>query len=391
MIWKKRQPEAKTALILSGGGARAAYQVGVLKAVADILPKNTANPFPILCGTSAGAINASALAIYSRNFREAMWRLNHVWRNFHVHQVFRSDSLGLMGSGLHWLTAMMVGGLGRYNPSYLLDRTPLYGLLARYLPMERISEAIDKELVHAISITASSYTSGYSTAFYQGAEAIEPWQRMRRIGVPTELNHDHLMASSAIPFVFGAIRMGGEYYGDGSMRQTAPISPALHLGASRLFVIGVKPQERLPAAKAEPEYPSLAQVAGHVLNSIFLDNMETDLERLQRINRTISNIPDRHLPENSTTLRKVEVFSIAPSQQLDVIALRYADRMPRAVRYFLRGLGASHHSGSNLLSYLLFEKEYTRELIALGYGDTMRRKDEVVHFFAPLIQKHTPN
>ncbi len=381
MIWPRKVPApGKTALILSGGGARAAYQVGVVKALSELLPKDASSPFQIICGTSAGAINATALAIYGTNFREAAWRLGHVWRNFHVHHVFRADTLGVVTSGAHWLAAMSLGGLGRYNPSSLLDRAPLYELLERYLPLERIQESIDTGVLHALSLTASSYTTGHSVAFFQGAADIEPWQRLRRLGVPTRMQHDHLMASSAIPFVFAAVRLGNEYFGDGSMRQTAPISPALHLGASRLFVIGVKGEEYPPDDDQEPQYPSLAQVAGHALNSIFLDNMETDLERLRRINRTISQIPARHLPESSTMLRKVDVFSISPSHNLDAIAERHASLMPRPVRFLLRGLGVSHRSGANLLSYLLFEREYCRELMALGYGDTLHRKEEILEF-----------
>lgn len=380
MMWRKQAAPGKTALILSGGGARAAYQVGVIKALAELLPKNAANPFPILCGTSAGAINATALAVYSDNFREAAWRLGHVWRNFHVDQVFRADSFGLIASGLHWLAALSLGGLGKYNPSALLDRDPLYELLEKYLDLTRIQEAIEHGNLHALSITASSYTTGHSVAFFQGREEIEPWQRSRRWGVPCNIEFDHLMASSAIPFVFGAIRLGNEYFGDGSMRQTAPISPALHLGADRLFVIGVKSEESVAVPDSEPTYPSMAQIAGHVLNSIFLDNVETDLERLRRINRTLSQIPPRHRPENSVTLRKAEVFSISPSRNLDAIAVRYSTLLPRPLRFLLRGMGVSHRSGANLLSYLLFEREYCRELMALGYGDTLQRKHEILEF-----------
>lgn len=377
----KETPAGKTALILSGGGARAAYQVGVVKALADLLPKDTPNPFPILCGTSAGAINAAALAVFGHNFREAAWRLGHIWRNFHVHHVFRADALGLLASGAHWLTALALGGLGEYNPSSLLDRQPLYELLAKYLPLERINQVIDAGLLHAISVTASSYTTGNAVAFYQGVPGIEPWQRTRRAGQPATLTHDHLMASSAIPFIFAAVQVGNQFFGDGSMRQTAPISPALHLGADRLFVIGVKAEDNDVRNDQPPDYPSLAQTVGHVLNSIFLDNVDNDLERLRRINRTISQIPDKALLEGGVKLRKIDVLAISPSRPIDAIANRHRALMPRAARFLLRGLGVSHRNGANLLSYLLFEREYCRELMALGYGDTMRRKREILEFF----------
>jgi len=381
MLWNKSKPvKHKAALILSGGGARAAYQVGVLKAIAEIMPKDTQNPFPILCGTSAGAINATAMAIYSAKFREAVWRLVHVWGNFHVPQVFRSDFVGLGGVSARWFASMVLGGLGKYNPTALLDRSPLRRLLGDYLPMEQIQMAIDQGHIDALSITASSYNTGHSVAFFQGADFIDEWARARRRGTRTTLTLDHLMASSAIPFVFSARKIGDEYFGDGTMRQTAPLSPALHLGADRLFVIGVRHEGDDEVEWHPDKELSLGQLAGHVLDSIFLDNVDMDVERMLRINKTFSQIPDRHIPDDSATLRQVGILDISPSRDLYKIADKHAHLMPRAVRFFLRGLGVSKQHGSNLLSYLLFEKEYCRELIALGYGDALHRKDEIYEF-----------
>lgn len=371
----------KTALILSGGGARGAYQVGVLKALADILPKRSPIPFPIICGTSAGGINAAALAIYAPQFREAVSRMVHVWGNFRVGEVFRADARGLAHGGLHWLLALTLGGLGKHNPTALLDRAPLVKLLNHYLPFERIQESIDHGFIQAVSISASSYTTGNSVAFFQGAPNIEDWHRPNRRGARTLIGVDHLLASSAIPFVFGAERIGSEYFGDGSMRQTAPVSPALHLGADRLFVIGVKRSNGvLPAPDAVPQYPSLAEIAGHVLDSIFLDNVEMDLDRLQRINEAFSTIPIQHHPDEKSSVRPVAMLSISPSRDPLEIAKEYAHLMPRAVRILLRGVGVSGARGSNLLSYLLFEKAYCRELINMGYGDTMQRREDIVEF-----------
>jgi NTE family protein len=368
-------------LIMSGGGARAAYQVGVLKAIAELLPHGTPNPFPVICGTSAGAINAAALAIYARNYDEAVRRLNFVWRNFRVHQVFRADALGILVTGLRWLAASLLGGLGRRNPQALLDRAPLRRLLDSTLPCERIQDAIDAGLLRALSVTASGYDSGESITFYQGVDTIAPWRRARRYGVAARITIDHLMASSAIPFLFGAVRIHREYFGDGSMRQIAPISPALHLGAERVLVIGVRQEPGAQAPRTEAaEYPSLAQIAGHVLNSIFLDSLEADLERLQRINKTVSLLSPQQLKEGGVTLRKVEVLVISPSQDIGRIAAKHAHHLPRAVRFLLRGLGATGRSGANLLSYLLFEKPYCRELIALGYADAMQRRQEILEF-----------
>ena len=371
----------KVGLILAGGGARAAYQVGVLKAVAEMLPPDCPNPFPILSGTSAGAINATTLAIYATRFHEGVRRLVHVWQNFHVDQVFRADAPGVLANGLRWFAAMMAAGLGRRNPHALLDRAPLRRLLYRTMPLARIQEAINAGALHALSITASGYGSGQSVSFFQGAPSLATWKRARRVGSAANITLDHLMASSAIPFVFAAVKINREYFGDGSMRQMAPISSALHLGADRVLVVGVRQEDSSAAARVEAdEYPSIAQIAGHVLNSIFLDSLEADLERLQRINKTIRLIPAHHLRESGVTLRNVDVLVISPSEDLEKIAARHAHRLPRSIRFLLRGLGAFNRNGSNLISYLLFEKPYCRELINLGYQDAMHRREEILRF-----------
>ena len=366
-------------LVMAGGGARAAYQVGVVKAIAEMLPEGSPNPFPILCGTSAGAINATALAIYARQFHTGVHRLNYVWRNFRVDRVYRSDARGVMKTGAHWLAAFLASGLGKYNPQALLDRAPLRALLEQTLPCDEIQASIDAGALRALSITCSGYTSGQSVTFYQGVDTLASWKRARRVGAAAQITIDHLMASSAIPFVFEAVRIHREYFGDGSMRQEAPVSPALHLGADRVLVIGVR--QDVPVTPRTPaEYPTLARIAGHVLNSIFLDALEADVERLQRINKTISLIPEAHLQEGATRLRPIDVLVISPSADLEQIATRYAYTLPRPIRYLFRGLGALKRGGSNLMSYLLFEKEYCRALIGLGYADAMVRRKEILEF-----------
>ncbi len=368
-------------LILAGGGARAAYQVGVLKAIADMLPTGAANPFPIICGTSAGAINGAALAIDATRFQYAVRRLTRVWQNFHVEHVFRSDALGIAKSGAHWLAAFLSGGLGRFNPHALLDRAPLEQLLRRHMPCHMIQNSIDAGALRAFSVTAASYTSGQSVTFYQGVGGIEPWTRARRIGVAARITQNHLMASSAIPFIFPGVKLDREYYGDGSLRQIAPISPALHLGAQRLLLIGVREERNgEPVKSISMGYPSLAELAGYVLDSMFLDALEIDLERLTRVNKTISLIPSHHLEEAQVSLRPVDVLVISPSEDMNRIAGRHAMELPRPVRLLLRGLGAMKRRGSSLVSYLLFEEGYTRALMDLGYKDTLKRKDEVLRF-----------
>lgn len=371
----------KTGLIMSGGGARAAYQVGVLKAITEIVGEDAPNPFPIISGTSAGAINGAALAIYATRFNEGVRRLAAVWGNFHVDQVYRADSLGVLRSGAHWMAALLVGGLGKYNPRSLLNRAPLQDLLARVMPCHEIQRSIEAGALYAFSVTASGYSSGHSVTFFQAHSAVSAWQRARRVGVPTEITLAHLMASSAIPMIFSAVEIEGEYFGDGSMRHAAPISPALHMGAERVLVIGVRQErEDLPPFEERSTYPSFAQIAGHVLNSIFLDHLDLDLERLQRINNTLKLIPRERLIEGDVKLRPVDVLCIAPSEDLTQIAERHARRLPRPVRYLLRGVGGANGNGANLVSYLLFEESYCRELMALGYADTMQRKAQMLQF-----------
>lgn len=383
MFWNKDTKESsdKTALILSGGGARAAYQVGVLKAIADLSPKHSTNPFQIICGTSAGAINAAALAIYSAQFREAVWRLVHVWGNFHMDQVFRSDLTGLSKSALRWIGSMARSTSTKRKANGLLDRSPLHSLLEYYLPFENIQENLHKKYLHALCINASNYSTGNSVSFYQGHESIEPWVRANRLGIRANISIEHLMASSAIPLLFSPVALGDDYYGDGTMRQNAPTSPALHLGANKLLIVGVKHEDPYSALqKRMNSSPSLGEIAGHVLDSIFLDNVSMDLERLERINKTFSQIPDRHHPDDSVSMRKVDLLFISPSQDLSAMTHKHYDLMPKSVRLFMRGIGASKEHGSNLISYLLFEKAFCRELISLGYGDTMERKKEVIEF-----------
>jgi len=377
----------RIAVIMSGGGARAAYQVGVLKALARILPSGLSNPFPIIVGSSAGAINAAALAVYAANFQQAVRRLERVWANFHVDHVFRADVSGMVANWARWWGSLLSGSVGGGQvPLAMFDRAPLRQLLTRYLDCGRIQGAIDAGTLRALSITVSGYGSGQSVSFFQGTPDIEPWKRATRIGVPTTISIDHLMASSAIPLVFEAVKIHREYFGDGSMRQIAPISPALHLGASRVLVIGVR-QERHGQPARDPEqaeYPTLAQIGGHVLSSIFLDALEADLERLKRINETVRMIPEAERARSnsrSAHLHPVETLLIAPSQNIGEIAARHRQDFPRAVRYLLRSLGAWRRSGGDLLSYLLFEQPYTQELIELGFNDAMRRRTEVEAFF----------
>ncbi len=376
----------KVGLILTGGGARAAYQVGVLRALSELLPKEAHTPFPIICGTSAGSINSTILAVDAANFRHAVRRLMTVWKNFHVHHVYRADIFGAFRNSARWLFAAMSGGRlrtvsGSTQPVSLLDNAPLAALLRKYVDLSAIQRNIDAGHLTALSITCSGYTTGQSVTFYQGQPDLQNWQRARRIGVAMPIELDHLLASSALPFIFPPMRINREYFGDGSMRQIAPVSPALHLGADRVLVIGVGRQLQPDAERIKSDaFPTLAQIAGHALNSIFLDSLEVDLERLQRINRTIELIPEEVRRQTNYPLHAVDFRVISPSVELEKIAAEFASELPRTIRTLLSTVGGTRKSGSNLLSYLLFEKSYCRALIKLGYKDTMARKDDLLAF-----------
>ena len=373
--------ERRVALIMTGGGARAAYQVGVLRALSELLPAHVRTPFPIICGTSAGALNAAVLAADASNFRHGVRRLMTVWKNFHVNHVYRADAVGAFGNSSRWLFNALTGGAFTRKPVSLLDNSPLVELLSRHLDFLAIQRCIDAGDLIAFSVTCSGYTSGQSVTFFQGRPELQPWERARRIGLAMPITVDHLIASSALPFIFPPVRLNREYFGDGSMRQIAPVSPALHLGADRLLVIGVGRQLQNKSERVKSiAYPSLAQIAGHALNSIFLDSLEVDLERLQRINRTIEIIPGEVLQQTHYPLHRVDFRLLSPSEELEKIASGHAHELPRTIRTLLYFVGGLRRSGSNLLSYVLFEKSYCRALIQLGYKDTMARKDDLLGF-----------
>lgn len=374
------------ALILSGGGARAAYQAGVLRAVSDILP-TLHNPFPIICGTSAGALNAAAIAAHDGEFHEAAHALADTWKNLEIDQVYRSDWRALVGGLAKVVFSLFNRGVGRHQPLALLDNSPLKHLLSELIDFDNIQNRVDQGDLKALCITALGYSSGESVNFFQANESIEGWRRYRRVGKPSKITVEHLMASSAIPIVFPTVKIDKEYFGDGAMRQMAPISSALHLGADRIFIIGVSgnrmrgPLGRKKSFIAPKHSPSLAQLLGQMFNSAFIDALEGDIERLERINDLLDLLPDER-STNTQNLRPVESLIISPTKPLDKIAGRRIRSLPKPIRFCMRSSGATASGGgAAAASYLLFSHEYCNELIDLGYQDAMWEKEAIEKFF----------
>jgi NTE family protein len=380
----------KTGLILSGGGARAAYQVGVLKAIHKILPKGHYNPFDVISGTSAGAINGVALASYAENYRIGIRHLERIWMHFSCDQIYRTDFWGVSGSLSRLVRSLVIGRRYKNDPVSLLDNLPLRNLLREVIKFDNIQSAIDNGALHAIAVNCSGLESGESVSFFQGHYSINNWQRQRRVGLRSRITLDHLMASSAIPMIFPAVKIHREFFADGAVRQLAPLSPVLHLGAEKIMVIGVSgyAHER-KERQASKSYPSPAKVMGHMLNAAFLDSMETDVERLRRINRTVSKIPEAVRKKEGMELKHIELLEINPSQSIDDIAGQHAHEIPRALKLALGGSGNASHNGSGVLSYLLFSHGFCKALIDLGYNDAMQRSDEIKAFFADHFEGHT--
>jgi len=316
-----------TALLLTGGGARAAYQVGVLKAVAELYPRNLGIPFPILCGTSAGALNITALACYASCFHLGVRKLEWVWRRFETHHIFD------------------------FHPCQLLWRTLYQG--------------------------SAGLISPQSNPFFQGRAEHQPWERARRRGLRTLLTSDHLLASAALPFVFPATPIGDRFYGDGSIHQLSPLSPAIHLGAERILLVTLDSPHQGGASPHQSRLTS-SNIASHLLNTVFSDTLNSDLERLGRINQTLSLIPPRE--RNRLKLRQVETCVIRPSQDLDLIALDYLPKLPTQLRRLLRVLGVNGQESSSLASFLMFHPGYCQQLIRLGYQDAMAQRQHIESF-----------
>ncbi|MGB6190289.1 MAG: patatin-like phospholipase family protein [Aeromonas molluscorum] len=365
-----------TALLLTGGGARAAYQVGALKAIAELYPRNQGIPFPILCGTSAGALNATALACHASCFHLGVRKLEWVWRRFETRHIFDFHPGRLLWRLLYEGSA----GLIHPDPNRafnLFDNSPLRKLLEQLIDYHRIDDNILYGSLEALAITASDYESGLSTTFFQGRSQHHPWERERRRGIRTLITSDHLIASSALPFIFPATRIGDKFYGDGSIHQLSPLSPAIHLGAERILAIALAPPPQQNQSQYRDRLTS-SHIASRLLDTVFTDTLNSDLERLGRINLTLSLIPERDRAR--LKLKTVEACVLKPSQDLDMLALPFLAQLPTKMRRLLRVLGVRGDETSSLASFLMFVPGYCQQLIALGYQDTLDDRTRVARF-----------
>jgi len=365
-----------TALVLPGGGARGAYQVGVLKAIHELLGDGQ-NLFPVICGTSAGAINAAVIASHAHEFLIGLERLEHFWRSMYCARVYRTDALSVLKSGLRFAVTLLSGGLVRGNPRAFLDNTPLRRFLQDTLRLEGIQTALEQGALRAVAVTASGYTCASAISYFQAQENISAWERTRRRGQATNLQVSHLLASAALPLIFPAERIGNEYFGDGGMRMVAPLSPAIHLGADRILVIGTRDENPDQPPDKPVDYPSAGEIAGYLMDTIFMDRLNADLARLNRINRTLKLVPEERRPQ--TTLVDIESMVLKPSKDLRHITRAHVHEIPRSVRTLLRTLGGWGRDW-RMASYLLFESAYCGELIDLGYADGMAAKREITDF-----------
>jgi NTE family protein len=369
------------ALVLPGGGARAAYQAGVVKAIAKLTPRPD-NPFPVITGTSAGAINAAQLASRAADFHDGAARLADIWTNLTVEQVFRADKRAMVTTMARWLWTLVQGGSGRHVPRALLDNAPLGVLLDNNIDFAGIDHAVASGALTALAITASGYSSARSVTFFTGRREIGPWNRERRVGRRATIELQHIMASIALPTIFPSVALGDEYFGDGSMRQDAPLSPAIHLGARKLLVVAVRNEEpnEVPKLARGPKYPTFGEIAGYVLDTLFMDSLYSDLERLMRINQTYAHLPAEARDAELPNLHTIDTLVITPSRDIRDIAERHRNEFPHSVNVMLKRLGAHRSDGNQLVSYLLFSGAFSRELVELGYRDAMAQQIRIRDF-----------
>ncbi|MCG8518173.1 MAG: patatin-like phospholipase family protein [Pseudomonadales bacterium] len=372
----------ETGIVLTGGGARAAYQVGVLRAISDMFP-DWAYPFRVIVGTSAGAINALALAGGGDIFRHNVSRLEQFWQALEPDQVYRSNTYDILRN-MTSVARRLLAGSDSNQPLSLLNNRPLREMLAREIDFAEVRQAIRDRRLSAVGVNACGYATGQNVCFFDGHEALQSWTVGQRAGARTELGLEHAMASSAIPTVFPPVPINREYFGDGVTRQMAHISPALRLGAERVLVVGVSANGMCPSTRPAHNpgaAPGFAQIVAHVFNGMFLDTLDYDIDRLRLINQLVDLVPRERLEEAGLGLKPVRLLEISPSERIDEIAARYMDGMPLVLRNLVGSEGRSLTGGS-LASYLLFDHRFANALIELGYRDAQTHARQIERFFA---------
>ncbi len=365
----------KTGIILSGGGARGAYQAGCLKAIAEILEVKK-SPFSVFSGISAGSLNAAYLAAYADQFDEYSKNLCKLWSNIRTEDVVETGSFSVAKIALHWVLDL---GLGRFRSgkkiNFLMNSDPLRNFLSKNIPLEKISRNIEEQVIQAFAITATNYASNRNITFVEQNTTYTPWRRVNRESRSTNLTVEHIMASAAIPVLFPPIKIDNAYYGDGALRNTAPLSSAIKLGAQKLVVIGVKSAEQ--EMTNNHILPTSGRQLSCLINSALLDGIEMDLERLEKINTLMTFSPDR----SAEGLNTVDYVYLRPSKPISHIAKEYAYLLPSKFKHLISGLGRLEEA-EEIISYLLFEGGYCKRLCQLGYEDTFSKSREILSLFS---------
>ena len=370
----------KMGLVLPGGGARGAYQVGVLKAISNIQGNLKKSPFDIISGTSAGAINASMICSGIEDFDKSVLELENIWGNFSTNQIYRTDKAFMLRQSFHWLLTLVSGGFLTENPRSLLDNQPLRELLKVAVDFESINHNISSGALDALIVTAASYEQKKSISFFETHTNVESWHKVGRSSRKTEINIEHLMASVALPFVFPSVRIHGEHYGDGAMRQETPLSPVIRLGASHLLIISTETSKDNDMNSPEKDYPNFSEIGGYILDGLFSGSLYSDLERLDRINQVIALNENKKVQTNTKELKHIDYLVISPSIDFSEFTKNCYEDMPFSLRMLFKGIGIKKDSNSDLLSFLLFESSFSRSLIDLGFNDAMKKKEEIKDF-----------
>jgi len=370
----------KMGLVLPGGGARGAYQVGVLKAISNIQGNIKKSPFDVISGTSAGAINASMICSGIKDFHKSVLDLENIWGNFSTNQIYRTDKAFMLRQSFHWLLTLVSGGFLTENPRSLLDNQPLRELLKVAVDFESINHNISSGALDALIVTAASYEQKKSISFFETHTNVESWHKVGRSSRKTEINVEHLMASVALPFIFPSVRIHGEHYGDGAMRQETPLSPAIRLGASNLLIISTETSKDNDMNSTEKDYPNFSEIGGYILDGLFSGSLYSDLERLDRINQVIALNENKKVQTNTKELKHIDYLVISPSIDFSEFTKNCYEDMPFSLRILFKGIGIKKDSNSDLLSFLLFESSFSRSLIDLGFNDAMKRKEEIKDF-----------